>query len=145
MREAIIILNHLAGISAFLMIPLLCFIAIIWRIQLRMDKVDELYKAIKESIVDETNPNRKNLQALTKFRKFRKEIPEFKKAVRQKLKAYDLVPTTIEKTMSPMQLYKADNQLWMTNLSISTIKTIFILENKLGRDVVITKHIVEFM
>lgn len=138
-------LDYLARTSAFLMIPLLCFIAIIWRIQLRMDRVDELYKSIKETVVDKTNPDRKDLQALTKFKKFRKDIPEFKKAVRQKLKAYDLVPTTIEKTMSPVQLYKANNPLWMTNLSVSAIKTIFILENKLGRDVVIAKHIGEFM
>lgn len=145
MREAIIIITYIAGTSAFLMIPLLCFIAIIWRIQLRMDKVDELYKAIKESVVDETNPNRKDLKALTRFRKFRKDIPEFKKAVRQKLKTYNIVPTTIEKTMSPIQLYKANNSLWMHNVSVSTIKTIFILENKLGRDVVIAKHVDEFM
>lgn len=145
MHETIIILNYIAGTSAFLMIPLLCFIAIIWRIQLRMDKVDELYKTIKETVVDETNPNQKDLKALTKFRKFRKDIPEFKKAVRQKLKTYDLVPTTIEKTMSPIQLYKANNSLWMHNVSVSTIKTIFILENKLGRDIVIAKHVDEFM
>jgi hypothetical protein len=145
MREAIMMLNHLAGMSAFLMIPLLCFIAIIWRIQLRTDKVDELYKAIKESVVDKTNPDQKDLRALTKFRQFQKDIPEFKEAVQQKLKTYNLVPTTIEKTMSPVQLYKANNPLWITNLSVSTIKTIFILENKLGKDVVIAEHIDEFM
>lgn len=145
MHEAIIILNYIAGISAFLMIPLLCVIVIIWRIQLRMDKVDELYKTIKESVVDETNPNRKDLKTLTRFRKFQKDIPEFKEAVRQKLKTYNIVPTTIEKTMSPIQLYKANNSLWMHNVSVSTIKTIFILENKLGRDVVIAKHVDEFM
>lgn len=145
MHKALIILNYIAGTSAFLMIPLLCFIAIIWRIQLRMDRIDELYETIKESVVNETNPNRKNLRALTRFRKFRKDIPEFKEAVRQKLKTYDLVPTTIEKTMSPIQLYKANNSLWMHNISVSTIKTIFILENKLGKDVVIAKHIDEFM
>lgn len=127
------------------MIPLLCVIAIIWRIQLRMDKVDELYKTIKESVVDKTNPNRKDLKALTRFRKFQKGIPEFKEAVRQKLKTYNIAPTTIEKTMSPIQLYKANNSLWMHNVSVSTIKTIFILENKLGRDVVIAKHVDEFM
>lgn len=93
------------------MIPLLCVIAIIWRIQLRMDKVDELYKTIKESVVDETNPNRKDLKALTRFRKFRKGIPEFKEAVRQKLKTYNIAPTIIEKTMSPVQLFKTNNPL----------------------------------
>ena len=145
MHEAIIKLNYIAGTSAFLMIPLLCFCFIIWRIQLRMDRTDELYKSIKESIVDKTNPDQKDLRVLTKFRKFRKDIPEFKKAVREKLKAYDLVPTTIEKTMSPIQLYKANNPLWLNGRSLITIKTVFILENKLGRDVVIAKHIDEFM
>lgn len=145
MHKALIILNYITGITAFLMIPLLCAIAIIWRIQLRMDRVDELYKTIKETVVDETNPNQKDLRALTRFRKFRKDIPEFKEAVRQKLKAYDLVPTTIEKTMSPVQLYQANNPLWMLNCSVSAIKTIFILENKLGKDVVIAEHIDEFM
>ena len=145
MEEAIARLYNLAGIVIIIMIPLWFFCVIIWRIQLRMDKVDELYKAIKESIVDETNPDRKKLRALTRFRQFRKDIPEFKEAVRQKLKAYDLVPTTIEKTMSPIQLYKANNPLWMTDSSVSTIKTIFILENKFGKEVVATKHIDEFM
>ena len=111
MLKAIIILNYIAGITAFLMIPLSCFIAIIWRIQLRMDRVDELYKTIKETVVDETNPNQKDLRALTKFKKFRKDIPEFKEAVRQKLKTHDLVQTTIEKTMSPVQLFKTNNPL----------------------------------
>ena len=110
-----------------------------------MDKVDELYKSIKETVVDKTNPDQKDLRALTKFRQFQKDIPEFKEAVQQKLKTYNLVPTTIEKTMSPVQLYKANNPLWITNLSVSTIKTIFILENKLGKDVVIAEHIDEFM
>lgn len=145
MHEAIIILNYIAGTSAFLMIPLLCFITIIWRIQLRMDRVDERYKAIKETIVDEVHPNRKDLRTLTKFRQFRKDIPEFQKAVRKKLKAYNLVPTTIEKTMTPVQLYQANNPLWMNNLSPSTIKTIFILENKLGKDIVVAEHLDEFM
>ena len=145
MDEAITKLYNLAGIGIILMISLWFFCFIVWRIQLRMDKVDELYKSIKETVVDKTNPDQKDLRALTKFRQFRKDIPEFKEAVQQKLKTYNLVPTTIEKTMSPVQLYKANNPLWITNLSVSTIKTIFILENKLGRDVVIAKHIDEFM
>ena len=145
MLEAILRLNYIAGTIATLMIPLWFFCFIVWRIQLRIEKREEFYDAIKETVSIENQPNQNKLRALTKFRKFRKEIPEYQKAVREKLKAYDLVPTTIEKTMSPMQLYKADNQLWMTTLSVSTIKTIFILENKLGRDVFIAKHIDEFM
>lgn len=145
MGDAILKLNYIAGTIAVLMIPLWFFCFIIWRIQLRIEKREELYNAIKETVSEENQPNQNKLRALTRFRQFRKEIPEFQKAVREKLKTYDLVPTTIEKTMSPIQLYKANNPLWMKDSSVSTIKTIFILENKLGKDVVIAKHIDEFM
>ena len=111
MHDTLLKLNYLAGTIAILMIPLWFFCFIVWRIQLRMEKVDELYKTIKESVVDETNPNRKDLKALTRFRKFRKGIPEFKEAVRQKLKTYNIAPTIIEKTMSPVQLFKTNNPL----------------------------------
>lgn len=33
-------------------------------------------------------------------------------ALRQKHAAYTITPTTIEKTMTPLQLFKADNLLW---------------------------------
>lgn len=33
-------------------------------------------------------------------------------ALRQKQAAYEIIPTTIEKTMTPLQLFKADNLLW---------------------------------
>ena len=65
--------------------------------------------------------------------------------MREKLKTYDLAPTTIEKTMSPAQLYKANNPLWVRGCSIGAIKSIFVLENKLGKDVVIAKYIDEFV
>lgn len=145
MNETILRLNYIAGTIAILMIPLLFIGAIVWRIQLRIERYEEAYNAIKETVSTENQPNQNKLRALTKFRKFRKEIPEFQKAVREKLKTYDLAPTTIEKTISPAQLYKANNPLWMHNVSVSTIKSIFILENKLGRDVFIAKHIDEFM
>jgi len=145
MDETILRLNYIAGTIATLMIPLWFFCFIVWRIQLRLEKREEFYDAIKETVSTENQPNQNKLRALTKFRKFRKEIPEFQKAVREKLKTYDLVPTTIEKTMSPAQLYKANNPLWVRGCSIVTIKSIFVLENKLGKDVVIAKYIDEFV
>lgn len=145
MEETIMKLNYIAGTIAILMIPLWFFCFIVWRIQLRIEKREELYDAIKETVSAENQPNQNKLHTLTKFRKFRKEIPEFQKAVREKLKAYDLTPTTIEKTMSPAQLYKANNPLWITGVSVGTIKSIFILENKLGKDIVATKYIDEFV
>lgn len=145
MLEAILRLNYIAGTIAILMIPLWFFCFIVWRIQLRIEKREEFYDAIKETVSTENHPDQNKLRALTKFRKFRKEIPEYQKAVREKLKAYDIVPTAIEKTMSSAQLYQINSKLWMHNVSVSTIKSIFILENKLGRDVFIAKHIDEFM
>lgn len=145
MDETILRLNYIAGTIAILMIPLWFFCFIVWRIQLRIEKREEFYDAIKETVSTENHPDQNKLRALTKFRKFRKEIPEYQKAVREKLKAYDIVPTAIEKTMSSAQLYQINSKLWMHNVSVSTIKSIFILENKLGRDVFIAKHIDEFM
>ena len=145
MLEAILRLNYIAGTIATLMIPLWFFCFIVWRIQLRIERYEEFYDAIKETVSTENQPNQNKLRALTKFRKFRKEIPEFQKAVRERLKTYDLTPTTIEKTMSPAQLYKANNPLWVRGYSIGTIKSIFVLENKLGKDVVIAKYIDKFV
>lgn len=145
MEIAITKLYYVAGRMIIIMSALLCFCIIAAYIDRRMTKINELYDTIKETVSSEDNPDRNNLRALTKFRQFRKEIPEFQMAVREKLKAYDLVPTTIEKTMSPTQLYKTNNPLWMHNFSIGVIKSIFILENTLGKDVVANKHINEFI
>lgn len=39
------------------------------------------------------------------------------KAIELKYQAMTTVPTTIEKTMSPMQLFTAQNPLWVLNLT----------------------------
>lgn len=106
------------------------------------DRYHNWYK-LYDKLSEEINPDPEELKQL--FNQESPIDPINLSGLELKFEATTHVPTTIEKTMSPMQLYKADNQLWMTNLSVSTIKTIFILENKLGRDVVITKHIDEFM
>lgn len=145
MEEAIIKLYTLAGVTAILMIPLWFFCFILWRIQLRIERHEEAYKAIKETVSAENYPERQKLCALTTFRNFRKEQPEFKQAVLNKLKTYDIVPSAIEKTMSPEQLYKANNPLWMTGFDVETIRIISILEEKLGNDIVADECIAEFM
>lgn len=145
MEEAITKLNYIAGTVAILMIPLWFFCFIVWRIQLRMERHEEAYKAIKETVSAENHPKRQTLRALATSRQFRKEIPEFKQAVREKLKTYDMVPTSMEKTMTPAQLYRANNRLWMSGVSVMVIKNIIILENKLGKDVVMAEHIDEFV
>lgn len=145
MEETILRLNYIAGTVAILMIPLWFFCIILWRIQLRIERHEEAYKAIKETVSAENYPERQKLCALTTFRNFRKEQPEFKQAVLNKLKTYDIVPTAIEKTMSPEQLYQANNPLWMSGMSVMAIRNIIILENKLGKDVVVAEYIDEYV
>lgn len=144
MYEAIVKLYSIVGVVIIMTIPLLCFGGIIVYIRLRIDKIEQLYQAIRETVNNEDNPNQNDLRALTMFRQFRKELPEFKQAVLGKLKTYDIVPIAIEKTMSPEQLYKANNPLWVTGFSVEAIRIIFILEEKLGRDMVANNCIDEF-
>ena len=118
---------------------------VIWFIGSIIDTVNSDYDAIYETINNEDHPNQNDLKELTTFRKFQKEQPEFQCAVLDKLKTYDIVPTAIEKTMSPEQLYKTNNPLWMTGFSVEAIRVIFILEEKLGRNVVADECIDEFM
>lgn len=107
--------------------------------------IQDIYDAIEEKVRNEDHPDINDLQELTTFRRFRKAQPEFQQAVREKLKAYNITPTAIEKTMSPEQLYKANNPLWMTGFSVEAVRVVFILEDKLGRELVANKCIDEFM
>ena len=144
MEGAIEKLYNLAGIGIILMISLLFIGAIVWRIQLRIERYEEAYNTIKETVSAESHPKRQTLRTLATSWQFRKEIPEFKQAVREKLKTYDMVPTSMEKTMTPAQLYRINSPLWMSGVSVNVIKNIIILENKLGKDVA-TEHIDEFV
>jgi hypothetical protein len=140
MHETIARLYNLAGAIAMLMVLLLCFGAIMTYLDHRKTKVNDLYQALKADISDKNRPEREDLERLKTFTQLRKEQPEFQRAVHEKLKAYDIVPTSIEKTMSPVQLYQANKPLWISGTSIRVIKNIFILENKLGKDVIIAEH-----
>lgn len=145
MDEAITKLYSVVGVVLIMMVPLLCFCGVIAYIRIRIDKIEQLYQAISESVNNDDHPDHNDLRALTTFRQFRKDMPEFKKAVLGKLQAYDIVPTAIEKTMSPEQLYQANNPLWLTGFSVEAIRIIFILEEKLGHDTVADNCINEFM
>lgn len=140
MHETVARLYNLAGAIAILMIPLLCFCAMMVYLNHRKTKVNDLYIAIKADIIDENRPDHNQLRTLTTFTQLRKEQPEFQRAVCEKLKAYDITPTAIEKTMSPVQLYQTNKPLWISVTSIRVIKNILILENKLGKDVIVAEH-----
>lgn len=54
-------------------------------------------------------------------------------ALRLKYRAMTTIPTTIEKTMSPYQLYAANNPLWAVGLSALKIETFLDLEKNTGQ------------
>lgn len=147
MKETLIRMYDVMTIRDEMTILAIIFVVaiVIWFVRRQMDIANRLYKDIEEDVSTDGNPDQNDLRALTTFRQFQKDMPEFKQAVLGKLKTYDIVPTAIEKTMSPEQLYQANNPLWMTGFSVEAIRIIFILEEKLGRDTVADDCINEFM
>lgn len=52
-------------------------------------------------------------------------------ALEFKQKARSIVPTTIEKTMTPMQLFEVGNPLWTTNLTGYQVRNVFTSPNSI--------------
>lgn len=67
--------------------------------------------AIRNILMSMTNPDKDVLGAFIKTMNKFKDGYEYE-ALYQKHAAYKMTPTTIEKTMTPLQLCKADNLLW---------------------------------
>lgn len=57
-------------------------------------------------VVYELHPSKEQLAAIANHKRFAQTPDKFQKAVLGKLKAYDMVPSVIEATMSPEQLYE---------------------------------------
>ena len=58
----------------------------------------------------------------TYFETINEYVPEDNTELELKYKAMQITPTVIEKTMSPMQLFTAQNPLWALNLTGNQIK-----------------------
>lgn len=78
-------------------------------------------------------PNKETLMSLVMDKGFKNLSPNIQKAIKEKLVACDMVPTTIEVTMSPSQLYKAGNPLWTKGIGIFTVASFYNLEGMLER------------
>lgn len=78
---------------------------------LKPDIMENNLFAVRNILMNMTNPDRNVLdsfiQTINKF----KDGYEYE-ALHQKHAAHKIIPTTIEKTMTPLQLCKADNLLW---------------------------------
>lgn len=126
---------------------------------------------MRDSIAFNNNPTKDQLTVIMNHKRFKQTPTNFQNAVRGKLKAYDAVPTAIEKTMSPAQYTKpvayfgpkglsieaiylfaylvpilASENVPLTDyMGVEAIRIIFILEEKLGRNDVADECIDEFM
>ena len=78
-------------------------------------------------------PDKETLTSLVTDKGFKNLSPNIQKAIKEKLVACDTVPTTIEVTMSPSQLYKAGNPLWTKGIGIFTVASFYNLEKMLER------------
>lgn len=94
----------------------------------------EHYEIIRNIIINKTNPEKQLLLELINHKKFKYEKDTFQKAVFTKLDAYNIVPTIIEKTMSPVQLYKANNPLWTNGLSLDAVEAFLTLNDELQKN-----------
>ena len=79
-------------------------------------------------------PDKETLMSLVADKRFKNLSPNIQKAIKEKLVACDMAPTTIEVTMSPSQLYKAGNPLWTKGVGIFTVASFYDLEKTLRRE-----------
>lgn len=84
-------------------------------------KTEQCDELMRDSITFNNNPTREQLMVIMNHKRFKQTPTNFQNAVRGKLKAYNMVPTAIEATMSPAQLYETGSLLWTQGLSIKAI------------------------
>lgn len=89
-----------------------------------------------DKLREQTNPDIEELgnfiKAAEKFRFCNKDSQNIN-AFRLKYQAMTKIPTAIEKTMTPYQLYEANNPLWTVGLSALKIETFLDLEKNTGK------------
>lgn len=85
----------------------------------------DLFNEVKS----QTHPNVADLKRLVNYHKVPIGTLEEQQALDLKYRAMTHVPTTIEKTMTPAQLYDADCPLWCAEYSIEQLSYYFMLDS----------------
>ena len=98
-----------------------------WPFSKRLTK----YQARKlfEEVQSQVYPNVKDLERLKNYHKVPIGTTEEMQALKLKYRAMTHAPTTIEKTMTPAQLYDADCPLWCAEYSIEQLSYYFMLDS----------------
>ena len=86
------------------------------------------YNKLREQI----NPNIEELETFIKATESNNDSQNIK-ALRLKYLAMTTVPTTIEKTMSPYQLYATNSLLWAVELDALSIESFLDIEKNKGK------------
>lgn len=88
-------------------------------------KARELFNEVKS----QTNPDISDLKRIVDFHKVPIGTLEERQALYLKYQAMTHVPITIEKTMTPAQLYDADCPLWAIHYSVEQLSYYFMLDS----------------
>lgn len=86
-------------------------------------------REIFEEIESQAYPDVNDLKRLVNFHKAPIGTDEELQALELKYRAMTHVPTTIEKTMTPAQLYDADCPLWAIHYSVEQLSYYFMLDS----------------
>lgn len=86
-------------------------------------------RGLFEEVKSQTHPDIADLKRLVDFHKAPVGTKEEMQALDLKYRAMTHSPTTIEKTMSPAQLYDADCPLWCASYSIEQLDYYFMLDS----------------
>lgn len=81
---------------------------------------------------EQINPNIEELETFIKATENNNDSQNIK-ALRLKYQAMTTVPTTIEKTMSPYQLYASNSPLWAIELDALSIESFLDIEKNKGK------------
>ena len=92
---------------------------------LTIPQATELFEEVKS----QTHPDITNLKRLVEIHKAPVGTKEEMQALNLKYRAMTHIPTTIEKTMSPAQLYDTNCPLWCAKYNIHQLSYYFMLDN----------------
>lgn len=98
-----------------------------WPFSKRLTKYQA--RELFEEVQSQVYPNVKDLERLKNYHKVPIGTTEEMQALKLKYRAMTHAPTTIEKTMTPTQLYDADCPLWCAEYSIEQLSYYFMLDS----------------
>lgn len=105
------------------------FLSKFFKNHLTIPQATDLFEEVKS----QANPDIADLKRLVNFHKAPVGTKDELQALDLKYQAMTTVPTTIEKTMSPYQLYASNSPLWAIELDALSIESFLDIEKNKGK------------